>query len=194
MKKILLLNLLLLSFSFGASLNSKINPSNPDTKLLSYAVFLETNTQREKYGVHPLIYTPQLSAVAKYHSNEMVKYNFLGHNDKNGNSFSKRMRYHKLPRTRLSENCATSFGIEYNGHSKIMFKGLGKFKKNGKIIPVRTYRSAAKNIVNNLINSKGHRKNILDSKMNKIGVGTSFYIKKDFNNMLAIKTTQIFSK
>ena len=174
--------------------NTRLNITNLDQSLLSYAIFLETNRERAKYSIPPLSYMPKLSNVALYHSKEMVKNNYLGHNDKNGNGFSKRMRMHNLPKTRLSENCALSFGIEYDSKCKIRFNGSGNFKKNGKQIPYRTYRSAAKNIVSNLMNSAGHRKNILDKKVNKVGVGVVFYNKSSFNNILTIKTTQIFSK
>lgn len=205
MKKLLILIPLIISFAYSATLlptnrsknmniDRRLHSNNIDNKLLNQAIFLETNNQRIKHGVKPLKFSPFLSNVSQYHSNDMVKNNFLGHKSSKGKPFSKRMKMNSVPGGRLSENCALSFGIEYDSKSKIRFNGKGNFKKNGKKINYRTYRGAAKNIVTNLMNSAGHRKNILDKKVNNIGIATSFYKKSSFNDILSIKTTQIFSR
>lgn len=178
---------------YNKSINKTINYKFIDSNLLNIAIFHHVNIERKKKGLSPLKYSNELSKFAEFHSDEMCQYEFTGHQDKDNNNFHERLVKHGLVGSIMSENCATSFGLEYNGGGRqISFNGKGKFKDKGEPIKIRTYLGAAKNIVLNFMNSKGHRDNILHKNLKSIGIGTSFYLNTKFNNMLTIKTTLLF--
>ena len=119
---------------------------------MAAAIFHATNIERKKNNKPYFIHSDTLFVVAQGHSNDMVGYNFFSHISpvKEKRTVSDRFMKAGLTNRSRAENIA-----KYT------------LKKE------ETYWSAAKTIVNGWMNSAGHRRNILDSRLRYLGCGVS---------------------
>ena len=153
--------------------NTKIDFDNIDYDLFSASIFYATNFQRKKYRRKKLKYSSALASAAKGHSNDMVNYDFHSHRSKVKGKIKlrDRMMIVGIKQAYIGENINDTY--------------------SGEIEP--TYWSFAIEIVEEWMNSEGHRANILDKNFKYLGCGVSYYVDKDWLDYNFVKTTQNFS-
>ncbi|HPD78807.1 MAG TPA: CAP domain-containing protein [Spirochaetota bacterium] len=176
-----------------------IDPDNIDYPLAHAAIFFVTNETRVKNGLPALEFSKELEMTAWDHSRSMVENNFFSHK----NPYN-REKYEPADRAKLAgvtnpyiaENIAESFGIRYNAgvplYPRNTSEGAFSYTPNGEIIKNHTYLSLAESLVNQWMNSSGHRANILSKSALQMGCGIYFYRDKNFYNMLKCRATQNF--
>ena len=160
------------SFQELKHVNYKIDFNNIDIELLAAAIFHATNIERKKHKRPLFTHSKALFIAAQAHSREMVDYDYFSHTSPviGRRSMSNRLKKVGLVNGNFAENIASSF------------------------VEKRTdYLGAAVLIVEQWMNSSGHRKNILNSKYNYLGCGTHYFTKKQYEGYLFFKSTQNFS-
>ena len=153
--------------------NSKVDFSNVQYELLTASIFYATNLERLKFNKTPLIYSRALNKAAQEHSTDMVKYNFYSHNSvvSGKSSMSDRLKLVGIVYASKAENIHNTYAKE--------------------IEP--TYWSFALSVVQEWMDSSGHRKNILNSTYKYLGCGAYYYTNEEWIDYKWIKTTQNFS-
>lgn len=106
-----------------------------------------TNTERAKFDLPPLCYDPGLAALARIHSQNMLRYSFFAHKDQLGDMVDDRKKkyYPQLIVASIGENLARFYNSE-------------------------KYFSPQE-IVEGWMNSPDHRENILHEDYTYLGVG-----------------------
>jgi len=175
----------------------KINFDSIDYTRLHAAIFFVTNEERAKKNLSFLEYAPELEKAAIMHSRDMNKDSFFSHfnpDDKKKETPNDRGVLAGILNPYLAENIATCHALVYESGTNVFIRGDGQFsyKMDGELLPPHTYLSLAESVVNDWMNSKGHRKNILLDTALQLGCGSEFYLDKDFNNMPSFKVTQNF--
>ena len=144
------------------------------------------NQARAEHGLAVLDVRPGLRPAARFHSLDMGLNEFFSHETPNGRSHAARIA--AFDRTLLAEGTAENlaqFGpsvcVDYRDREVSCARVRG-FKP-----PTREY--VAQNLHEKLMNSEGHRKNILDPDMTHISVGvarneTGFYVTQLFADVL----------
>jgi uncharacterized protein YkwD len=177
--------------------HEEIDFENIDYPRLHAAIFFVTNEERVKKNLSFLEYAPELEKTAIMHSRDMNRDTFFSH-------YNPVDRKKKTPNDRavlagilnpfLAENIATCHGLQYKSGTNVYIRGDGQFsyKMDGELIPPHTYLSLAETVVDEWMNSKGHRKNILMDTALQLGCGSDFYRDRQFNNMPSFKVTQNF--
>jgi len=178
--------------------NKRIDFENIDYPLLYAAIFFETNRQRIRYKRKVFLHSPALEKAAKGHSDDMVKYNFFSHTSpvKGKETMTKRLALAGITSGYRGENIAYSFGIEYKAGKSVynpdQNNGYFSYSYKGDPILNHTYLGLAKEVLNQWMNSPGHKANILDTKFTYLGTGASHYKNPGFYNMDNFKCTQNF--
>ncbi|MFA5510765.1 MAG: CAP domain-containing protein [Candidatus Cloacimonadaceae bacterium] len=149
-----LILIILLAFSFAAA--KTVTKSQFENQ-----VFELTNQERAKHGLQPLIKEDGLAALARRHGEDMARYNYFRHEDREGMTVGGRQKkyYKELTVLTIGENLA------YFENSERVF-------------------SAAK-IVRGWMNSPGHRANILSGEYTHLGLavaltGDKLYVVQNF--------------
>jgi len=141
--------------------------------LLERAILIEVNYERCRAGLRPLRAESRLRTAAKGHSEWMAKSRTLSHKSTLAGRSTLRTR---LKRTGIklrtgSENIGMVHRFQVDkGMFKIHDRASCQFATNsGQPIPAHSYQSLARNIVALWMNSSGHRKNIMDSRVSMMG-------------------------
>ncbi len=96
-----------------------------------------------------------------------------------------------------AENIALSFGIAYQSGRSVYLPeqngGYFSYSHQGDPIENHTYVGAAAAVVDQWMNSPGHRANILNANYTFLGVGAAYFPSSDFHGMPMFKFTQNFS-
>ncbi|MEN7548919.1 CAP domain-containing protein [Rapidithrix thailandica] len=170
-----------------------------DYPLLNAAVFYETNRIRAKHKLPLCQYSPTLEQVAWEHSKDMVKYNFYSHKSKvkGKRTMTDRLNAAGLVNTFAAENIAYTFAIQLTPNRAVYGPsqngGYFSYQYKGAPIPTHTYLSFAKSILQEWMNSPGHRANILDRNYRYLGCGTYLDKVRKKDQPPYFKTTQNFS-
>lgn len=139
------------------------------------------NAERVKYGLRPFIYSAKLSSIARGHSLDMAKKDYIDHINKEGLNPSDRAKKAGYNITKKKPN-GRRVGVGENLHESYMEK-----ETNGKIFPfLPSVNEAAKRAVDGWMNSPGHRANILNPDYTLAGTGCAITKNKK------IKATQVF--
>ena len=98
---------------------------------------------------------------------------------------------------RIAENIATTFGVKYHSGDPVysLQGGAGGYSlfPFGEPIPPHTYRSLARALLEQWMNSPGHRSNILSPYALEMGTGAYFYRdSQDLNGMPMFACVQNF--
>ncbi len=133
-------------------------PTNPNNKSFKYLDAVEkeiltyVNQERTKAGLKPLAWEENMRPIARYKSNNMLQYNYFEHNTPSLNNAS-------------PMDLATKyFKYNTNGYGENIFYSQG--------YPEAT--TTAKYLVDQWMNSPGHRANILSANWTKMGAGVVF--------------------
>ena len=171
----------------------KIEPDSVNVELLEYAIFLQTNLQRQRLGLWPLRFEPRARSAARHHSEEMVRLHYFSHTspDSKNRTLKKRLLQVGLREGTAGENIAI-YPI-FKRQEVLVEKPLPQlevprdFWRNQGIR--FTYDEFAKTLVERWMNSPGHRSNILNRHFRFLGVGCAigmfngadvFYVTQDF--------------
>lgn len=180
--------------------NSRIDFTKIDYTLLNAAVFFETNRRRAEMELPVLLYSPALEKAATEHSQDMVELDFYSHTSPvSGRENPKtRMGNYDISNAFTAENINIGFGIAYEGgrpvYTPVQNKGkYFSYDLDGVPLPPQTYNSLARSVVDSWMNSVGHRKNILNTNLKYMGIGSAHYRDKKFYDMDKFKFTQNFS-
>jgi len=183
--------------NFGP-INDTIVPEKIDYKLLNAAIFFETNRQRALNGLPVFKHNKLLENSAQGHSQDMVTYNFFSHTSTVPGKCNPidRTKREGISETYIGENVQYTYMLKLNGAPYYSPSQVGCFKRlSGEIIFMHTYRTLAIEIVNNWMNSPGHRENILNSNYTHIGVGDCIYYSGfGIDRIPWVKSTQNFAK
>lgn len=164
---------------------------------LCAAVFYATNRIRARFRRPRFKYSRALQMAAEMHSRDMVRYNFMGHYSRvsGRRTPSDRIRKFGQWRSTAGENVALSFAIQYRSGSSFRppsRRGGPILGMDGRPIPPHTYWSFGLAVVNQWMNSPGHRRNILNSRFKVLGTGSAFYYRGNYR-MPTLKATQVFA-
>ena len=134
--------------------NQTFSTSNPDYLLLDAALFFLTNEERSKIGVSPMRYHRLLEVAAYNHSMKMATTDFFSHKNSVDNS-----RYSTSDRGKLAGVTNPSFAenIAYN------------FLEDGS-----SYLQVAETLIDQWMNSSGHKENILSTKGLQMACGAYY--------------------
>lgn len=184
----------------ASSLGEKeIQPGKIDYGLLNAAIFYATNKQRKKHRLAVFDHSKALGKAAFGHSKDMVKHKFFSHASKvsGKKTLSKRLKKVGVNNSYAAENIANSFAIDLIAgkgfYSPSQNGGYFSYKYKGKPIKFHTYRSLAQSIVEQWMNSKGHRENILNPKFKRLGCGAYFSQASSLDEVPRFLATQNFS-
>ncbi|MFN5183007.1 MAG: CAP domain-containing protein [Bacteroidota bacterium] len=159
------------SFKNLDAVKQSVNSNNIDFALLNAAVFYRTNEERVKNGRKEFIFSSALENAAFEHSKDMVNKNFFSHNSPIGKkkTMSKRLELVGVTLTACAENIA----LNYCQNS--------------------SYWEIADLLVNQWMDSPGHRKNILNPDYKYLGCGVFNFKDSSFKTYIGVKATQNFS-
>ncbi len=117
-----------------------------NTVELERAAFERLNQKREENGMQPLVWSEQVAALARNHSQNMAEFKFFGHRGLDNKLVSGRADEMRIGRWRaIGEN------IAYN----------------------RGYKDPVEKAVDNWLNSQTHRHNLLNSEWMESAVGVA---------------------
>ena len=183
MKRLLLITISLLLGSVSVLLaeNSQSRQSenarvrgNLNENLLARLVAEETNRFRVSQGRGPLEVSPDLTNAAQSHANAMAGEGFFAHqnpNDPGQRTLTDRIRNVGLEPRAIAENIAYTYSLDF-GAMRDWVKN-GHQRGSAPAVLEYTYRALAKSVVQQWINSRGHRQNMLGRPYSQIGLGVA---------------------
>lgn len=156
----------------------RIDPAEIDSDLLDAAVFHETNRRRQEQGLPALSYSRKAREMASMQSDSMAEHDAVSHtnpSDSSKRTLRDRAAQAGLARAKfLAENVASAFGRRYKSGEKFYVQDrdgrkIYSYEPNGPPIPMHTYISFARALVDGWMDSPGHRKNILTREAQQLG-------------------------
>jgi uncharacterized protein YkwD len=109
------------------------------------------NSERAEHGVAPLCWRTELANAAESHSEDMMERDYYSHDTPEGMSPSERTRSHGYPSQMVAENIHLR---QISGVSESNMRDL-------------------ENVVEDWMDSPGHRRNILDPGLREVGMGVA---------------------
>lgn len=151
--------------------NSPIDVYHPNYELLDAAVFHATNLERIKANVAPFLFDSSLYNAAVKHTESMVKYDFLAHDDpfesENSDIFGRIERYTKRFYN-IAENIQDCFILDPPRGYCVARKMENEYQfydcETYKPVPMLSYKEFAKACLKSWMNSSHHRHNILNQQ------------------------------
>ena len=148
-------------------------------ELVEKTVFDLTNHERKNRGIKPLREYEELSSIARAHSKDMCSRGFFSHQNPDGDDPTQRARKAEFsglsnnaggkPRSGLSENIARV------GRYSSIRQSTRNEKVVGRKIRWQSEAMLARQIVQGLLDSPEHKKNLLDPTKDYLGVGIHFF-------------------
>lgn len=165
------------SFANQAAARQAIDPQRIDADLLDAAVFHETNRRRQRHGLPPLDFDVRAREAARLQSAAMAEHGFVGHEnpiDAELRTPMDRARRAGLIPKFLAENVANAFLRAYEEGTQVHVrtengKRVLSEEPGGPPIPMQDYVGFAKALLDDWMDSPGHRKNILHSAPEYLG-------------------------
>lgn len=122
----------------------------PPSSIEAY-IFEGTNKKRSQNKISKLSYSNHLAAVAHHHSRDMRERNYFNHDTPEGRSAKGRCKAMNVSDPNVAENISER-----------------------SMRPNQTGEKLAEDIIDSWMDSPGHRKNILNSQYDEIGVGVYY--------------------
>lgn len=174
-----------------------IDPAKLNRDLLDAAVLHETNERRRAHGLPPLAFSAPARQAARLQSQAMAQHAFVGHGNPNAaqKTMADRARLAGLQPQFLAENVASTFARDYRSGEKFYVRdenGRTIYSRTptGPMVPMRSYIEAAKALLDNWMNSPGHRENILHRA--PAYLGTACEPEPGTSEMAKLYCTQVF--
>ena len=178
--------------------------ANIDYDLLEAAIFYATNVQRVKAKRKPFAFAPYLRKAAVLHATQMVKRQFFDHQNKYDPKyriFTQRIDASggKGKYSSAGENIADSFLLTYREGTAYSDEtdaaGNTYFvDEAGKPILPHTYWSLAEAVLEQWMNSPGHRANILDANYTHLGCGSRRLSAAEDDEIASTRSVQVFAR
>lgn len=169
-----------------------------DYRKLAAVIFHASNEQRFLQGKSVLKYVEELEITSFYHAKDMVERGYFSHTAKSSarKTPKERALLAGITNPFIAENIATTFAFEYKS-GKLVYKiseGKYSYSTNGPILPTRTYLSLAVAVVQQWMDSPGHRASLLDDKAMSMGCGGYFDTKSklDFPKFILVQSIQLY--
>ncbi len=180
-KILLLAGLLLIQIPLSAQTalqaqEKSINSKSFNPRLLSEAIFQETNRVRQELGFSTLKFDPILDTAAMYQAFRMHKELKMRHEWRNDRKYGKlksRILSFDGDFRSMGENIARNYilNVEAGEYYYLNNRGMAVDGRD-QLIENKTYQELAKEVVNDWLNSPGHRANLLGD-FDYLGVGVS---------------------
>ncbi len=186
---------------FLASINAIASPLQRDgfePRPLAGAIFEETNRVRAEHDLDPLDWNADAGKAAQAQAEALAAADVLTHGsaqpDEVSSPFS-RLTEQGLDPTFVAENAAYHFLLRYESDEPFYTRSEGgrtvrTYKPGGKPIEPHSRESFAKAIVEQWMNSPGHRKNLLSPEPSEIGIGCA--LSRHANSLDTIYAVQNF--
>ena len=154
-----------------------------------------TNEERQAVGLAPLVQDPAIADIARAHSESMVEFG-LNHVIR-GQEPTDRALDAGYDCRAYNADGSYSYGLSENisEYPRVMMWGLALGTSSGRPVEFNSDgRDMARMLVNEWMNSPGHRANILDQDARRIGVGVAIKETTEYGWTLeTVYTTQNFS-
>lgn len=165
------------TFSSLPAAQAELTPEKFDTNLLSAAVLHATNAERNKHQLAPLRHHPGAERAAALQAEIMRGRGSISHDNPSHpklQTLEDRVRAVGLKYRFIAENVATAFALRYESGRAfyprtVDSKTIVSYTPDGPPIPPHSYASFAQALVQNWMNSPGHRKNILSTNASYLG-------------------------
>jgi uncharacterized protein YkwD len=150
--------------------NMELPSRKQDLFSLERKLFELINEERQKNGLHVVSFSPDLSHLARTHSQDMASRGRISHSSTDGRSYMQRLVDEGFYFIAIGENVAFS-----NGY-----------------MPELIHQS--------LMESQGHRENILDPKFDQVGIGAvlkknkGYFITQDFRKSPVLKDEKMVKR
>lgn len=180
------------------ALAQPVTPETFDATTLQIALFHASNAARAQHGRAPLAYDARLALAAQLHAERMIQLSFFSHTDPHDAALAApgdRARAMGIPNPFIAENIAQQQSIDYqSGRPVYQRGGRGKFSytPDGPILPPRTYAQLADTLIQQWMDSPGHRKNMLSTDALQLGCGAAITWKDDFPTVYAVQNFQLY--
>lgn len=167
----------MVSFPTLAGANQPIDPQKVDFDLLSAAIFFATNERRIAEGLEPLKDLPKLREAAAMQAEIMLERSAIAHVNPGRPEREtpwKRVKKVGLDPRFAAENVATNFLLAYESNKPFYARlederQAFSYEPQGDLIKPHTYVSFASSLLDQWMNSPGHRKNILAETPTHLG-------------------------
>lgn len=167
------------AFARRPDVRAAIDPQTFDPRLLAAAVFHETNLRRVQNRMRPVQHDERLDRAAGMQADIMARRKDLSHvnpDESNRRTPAERVRASGLTPAYVAENVATHFGIQYRSGTPAypsVRSGRRVFSAapGGPPIPAHTYLTFARSLLDQWMDSPGHRANILAKRAGRMGAG-----------------------
>lgn len=160
-----------------AGSSSKIDYKNINLTLLENLIYEEINKARRANGAGPLANDLTLRKAAVDQNNYCVRKMELSH-------------YQNTPGKKTIKDRVLFYGKGYSMMAEnLIYEGFTVRRTNGKISDILTpsYRKLAKTMVINWMQSPGHRQNIVENQLKRVGTAVAYNPKN-----YAVYATQVF--
>ncbi len=170
----------------------------PDYELLNEAIYLATNEARKSESRSELKRNKKLGQAAARYAQRQAVGNFLAHIDPTGGPKTPddRVRVLSAINPYVSENLASTTGYPIGSGELVYSDPSGGFsrKRGGPKIAPHTYRSFARDVVQQWLDSPGHRKNILSPDALELGCGTYIFFQNKIPSFVSVQNFQLFER
>lgn len=150
--------------------------SGVDYELLAAAVFHETNRRRAAHNLSILGYREELMEAAAIQATGMRRSERVSHQhpDQETRTLADRVDHVGLTPAFSAENVAMTFGLRYEGGRPVVPSEKNgatvfSYEPGGEPIESHTYLSFARALLDQWMDSPGHRKNILHQEPEQLG-------------------------
>lgn len=180
----------------GPALERAIEPEGIDQWLLAEAMLRQVNVIRCDRGLAPLAHDAALARAAAHHAGDMAMRGFLDHVSPvpGRRTPADRLDQAGADYRRVAENIATTSLYAFDGR-RFLIRDAARcdfsFTLDGPPIPRQTYAGAARRFVAGWMDSRGHRRNILDPELTRHGAGAAF--RPDPENCGELIVAQVFA-
>ena len=150
-----------------------------DLPLLSAAVFHETNRRRARQNLPALRFNPEVRRAATLQAQIMARTGEISHENPDVPAHATlelRLANFGLKPRFAAENLAYTFAVRYKSGQRLYVREEGGQKifsasPGGSPVPPHSYASFAQAVVEQWMNSEGHRRNLLHRDPQFLGVG-----------------------
>lgn len=181
-------------------LQESVNGKLINIHLLNAAIFHVTNIERSNSSLAKFEFNNNLYQSSQLHSNKMIKQEFFDHENKHEKKWREpkdRILFFEPNYTALGENILENNLLNYKGtvlNYRIKESENGELiylDKKGEKIEFSTYIELANKLVQQWMNSKPHRENILNNSFSLLGCACAINPEK---TPILIRCTQNFGR
>jgi uncharacterized protein YkwD len=158
-------------------LSGDIDADSIDFDLLEWAIFKETNVQRERLGLEPFKFEPKLRLAALGHSSEMIELGYFEHESpvSENRTVTQRVEQAGIKNGMSGENLAKhpvsrKLEVIFTDSNAEVKANRYKWRNTGSHY---TYDGFARELVSRWMQSPGHRNNITNRYYKYVGVGAA---------------------